>query len=43
MKHLKKTDMKRFWNIIHNCIAHPLLITNKKWADRFHDWTANKM
>ena len=35
--------MKKIWNIIHNLIAHPLLITNTKWADNFHDFTANKM
>lgn len=35
--------MKKFWEIVHNLIAHPLLITGFKWADRFHDWTANKM
>lgn len=35
--------MKTFWFIVHNAIAHPLLITNTKLADRFHDWTANKM
>lgn len=33
----------KFWFIVHNLIAHPLLITGKKWADRFHDWTAEKI
>jgi hypothetical protein len=33
----------RLWFIIHNCIAHPLLATGAQWADRLHDWTANKM
>lgn len=32
-----------FWDFVHNVIAHPLLITRSKWADKFHDWTANKM
>jgi hypothetical protein len=32
-----------FWSFIHNVFAHPLLITGTKWADRFHDWTADKM
>lgn len=35
--------MGKFWYIIHNMLAHPLLITGTKWADRFHDWTANKI
>lgn len=35
--------MKTLWFIIHNLIAHPLLVTGSKWADKFHDWTANKM
>ncbi|MDB5200563.1 MAG: hypothetical protein JWO92_2526 [Chitinophagaceae bacterium] len=35
--------MKKIWSIIHNLIAHPLLIFGTKWADRFHDWTADKM
>jgi hypothetical protein len=33
----------KFWYIVHNIIAHPLLIFNTKWAEKFHDWTANKM
>lgn len=32
-----------FWFIIHNLIAHPLLVTKTNWANRFHDWTAKKM
>ena len=39
MKKLKE----KLWFIVHNAIAHPLLTLNTKWADRFHDWTANKM
>lgn len=35
--------MNKFWEIVHNLIAHLLLITGSKWADRFHDWTADKM
>lgn len=34
---------KRFCFFVHNAIAHPLLCFNKKWADQFHDWTAEKM
>lgn len=33
---------KGFWLFVHNIIAHPLLVTNAKWAYKFHDWTANK-
>lgn len=32
--------MRRFWWIVHNLIAHPLLLTDARWAYRFHDWTA---
>lgn len=35
--------MKPFWRFIHNLICHPLLITNAKWAYKFHNWTANRM
>lgn len=28
-----------FW-VLHNVVAHPLLILPFKWASRFHDWTA---
>lgn len=31
-----------FWDIIHNVIAHPLLIFRTRWSERFHDWTAKK-
>ena len=39
---MKKLKYK-FWFAVHNLIAHPLLCTGKEWADRFHDWTAEKM
>lgn len=39
----KGESMKLFWSIVHNLIAHPLLITRARWADRFHDWTADRM
>lgn len=39
----------RFWQLIHNCIAHPIegiavLIIGRSpnWVDDFHDWTAYK-
>ena len=35
--------MTRFWWVVHNCIAHPLLVTGAAWAERFHDWTAERM
>lgn len=37
--------MKRFWWIIHNCIAHPWLgiRPTSRRANRFHDWTADRM
>jgi len=33
----------RFWYLVHNLIAHPLLVTGWAWAERFHDWTAERM
>lgn len=35
--------MKLFCSIVHNLVAPPLLITQTKWADRFHDWASDKM
>ena len=31
-----------FWQIVHNVVAHPLLVTGTEWAADFHDWTAEK-
>ncbi len=38
-----KNRGNKLWYLIHNLIAHPLLITGTKWAERFHDWTADKI
>lgn len=38
-----RATMTRFWYIVHNLIAHPLLLTGAGWAERFHDWTADRM
>lgn len=38
-----KNITRKFWFAVHNIIAHPLLCIGKKWADRFHDWTAEKI
>ncbi len=32
--------MRFFWQLVHNLVAHPLLLTGKPWATRFHGWTA---
>lgn len=29
----------KFWEIVHNCFAHPLLPFFGSYATRFHDWT----
>ena len=34
---------KKLWFIIHNLVAHPLLITGSDWAETFHDFTAERM
>lgn len=34
--------MRKFWRFIHNVVAHPLLETGTEWANRFHDWTADR-
>lgn len=31
------------WWVVHNAIAHPLLVTHTRWASLFHDWTAGRM
>lgn len=33
--------MKRFWQVFHHIVAHPLIgLTNGRlWAWRLHDWT----
>lgn len=38
-----KKIVKYLWYIIHNAVAHPLLIFPFRWAGQFHDWTASKM
>lgn len=41
----ERADMKfreKVWCFIHNAIAHPLLVFEGAWSDRFHDWTADK-
>ena len=32
-----------FWSVVHNAIAHPLMVTRTEWSYRFHDWTADRM
>jgi hypothetical protein len=35
--------MKKFWDAVHNAVAHPLLvILPEKLGNQFHDWTAKK-
>jgi hypothetical protein len=34
---------RAFWFAVYNILAHPLLATRAKWADRFHDWTGDQM
>lgn len=43
MKRKIEKIKRKFWFIIHNVVAHPMLVTGKKWANRFHDWTAEKI
>ena len=33
----------RFWWVVHNLVAHPLLVTGWAWTERVHDWTAEWM
>lgn len=37
------TSKEYFWYIVHNVVAHPLLILRVSWTETFHDWTAEKM
>jgi len=34
--------MSRFWEIVHNVVAHPLLSTHTEASEKFHDWTGKK-
>ena len=35
--------MKKFWGVIHNLIAHPLMVFLPEHpGTQFHDWTAQK-
>lgn len=40
---------QRFWQWVHNCVAHPLegwvfllLGVAPQWVDDFHEWSAGK-
>lgn len=35
--------MPRLWWIVHNLVAHPLLVLCPPLGDRLHDWTADRM
>lgn len=38
-----KTRAQRFWQFVHNVVAHPLMeVLPTRVGDRFHDWTAQK-
>lgn len=34
-----------FWRFVHNALVHPMLAFPwaPKWAERAHDWTADKI
>lgn len=35
--------MSKFWHVVHNVIAHPLMVVlPEKWGTAFHDWTAGR-
>jgi hypothetical protein len=34
---------RRWWWIVHNVVAHPLLILWPRIGVRLHDWTGKKM
>lgn len=36
---------RKWWEFVHNCIAHPLLFwtANASWAVKLHDWSSHKM
>ena len=40
---MEPTLKQKFWKFVHNVIAHPLLELDCDFAERFHDWTADKM
>lgn len=34
---------RRWFTVIHNLVAHPLMVTGQSWSIRFHDWTSKQM
>lgn len=40
---VRRVIYSKFWNAIHNLIAHPMLAIYRPWGEWLHEWTATKM
>lgn len=40
---VKRVIHSRFWNVIHNVFAHPMLSIYRPWGKLLHEWTGEKM
>lgn len=40
---VRRVIYSRFWNVIHNVIAHPMLSIYRPLGEILHEWTAEKM
>tara|TARA_R110002110_G_scaffold121824_5_gene297768 strand:+ start:804 stop:1085 length:282 start_codon:yes stop_codon:yes gene_type:complete len=40
---VRRVIHSRFWNIVHNLIAHPMIAIYRPWGEKLHNWTAEKM
>jgi hypothetical protein len=32
-----------WWNVLHNLVIHPLLVSQLRWAERLHEWSSDHL
>lgn len=42
-KRIKRPVYSKFWRVMHNFVAHPMLAVYRPLGQKLHDWTAEKM
>jgi len=42
-RRIKRPVFSKFWRVVHNVVAHPMLAVYRPWGQRLHEWTAEKM
>lgn len=42
-RRIKRPVYSRFWRVVHNIVAHPMLAIYRPAGQVLHDWTASKM